>query len=582
MKHRLLFLLLSCLTLLASRPAQASHAQGGQLTYEALGNNRYRVMLQYYHDCSGTAAEASHTLNCRVGSPVTSCASNDPRNFSATLVRGQLTLGAPYCGSLTGANVCSTTSQYLNYEVAKYTVDVTLPAAPEWTLSVEMSARPALENISGQNTLRLEATLNNQLTLPDGSQQTVQNSSPQYQTPEQDTPIPFVCWQQRTTLTFSAFDVDGDSIAYSLVAPQQGCNAPATYQPISGGSGIITDPVIPGCYVDLGNNSTTYSPTLPIFSYAVSGACPVRQGRPNFHFSPQMGSVTFTPALYYTSPVAGSRNRYSLPTKVTEYRKLNGRYYQIGSASREMLVQVIDCGNNNVPVAPRLSLVSGGSGGAAVANGDSVVVFAPNGVPSNYVYTEAELRFLDPNPGNLLTVRYTNSADPLFFDLYYDAVGPFVGPLQLIGNGTAAPVLKIRARPVYFPPGKTFYIPIRVEDNACPVKGVRNIILVIKIGGAATPTAAQAGRARVVQPAYPNPFSERVSFTLPRPRAGQGGTVLVLDPLGRVVDRLSVPAAPGPDARLSWTPAAQLPAGVYSARFADADAPAVRLMRVNP
>ena len=42
--------------------AQASHVQGGDLTYTSLGSNQYRVVLKLYRDCSGAALPASMTL----------------------------------------------------------------------------------------------------------------------------------------------------------------------------------------------------------------------------------------------------------------------------------------------------------------------------------------------------------------------------------------------------------------------------------------------------------------------------------------------------------------------------------------
>jgi hypothetical protein len=569
--NRLLPLFLLLLLALGGQRAYASHAQGGQLTYEALGNNRYRVTLRYFRDCSGITAETSHTLNARVGSPVTSCASNDPRNFTATLVRGQLITGSPYCSSVSGANQCSSTSQYPNYEVANYTADITLPAAPEWTLSVEISARPSIENIGGNTTLRYEATLNNQIALSNGTQQAIQNTSPQYQ--QQDSPMPLVCWNQRTTLTFSTFEPDGDSLVYSLDRPLEGCNQFTTYQPFNVGTNVIINPNAPNCVIQLPTATGTYSPTFPIYSFTVSGSCPVLTATPYFDFNPQQGSITFTPGLYFpnTAPSAG-RNKYAVVGKVTEYRKLNGRYYKVGSVRRDMLVIVIDCGGNVVPSPP--ASTPGGTPGP-VTRYDSLVV---EGVVGNY--TEVNYYFSDPNPADLLTVSMVEPTDPAYLDMHINLSTP-ARPVVVLGNGTATPSIKVRLRPDPALLGRTFRIPIRIEDNACPVKGTQYYVVVLK-AVARTTTAAPGAQQRLTQPAYPNPFSERVSFTLPRPRAGQGGTVLVLDPLGRVVDRLSVPAAPGPDARLSWTPAAQLPAGVYSARFTDANAPAVRLLRVLP
>ncbi|GAB2949644.1 hypothetical protein GCM10027048_13420 [Hymenobacter coalescens] len=470
--------------MVGSQRAYATHAQGGELTYEALGNNRYRVTCRYFRDCSSTlSTEASLTLNCRVGSPTTSCSSNDSRNFTTPLLRGQLTSGTPYCSTLAGANVCSSSSQYANYETARYTADVTLPPAEEWTLSVQISARPSIENIGGNTTLRFEATLNNQLQVG-STQQTIQNTSPQYQ--PQDVPVPFVCVSQRTTLTFSTFEPDGDSLVYALDRPLEGCNDFSTYQAIDGGTGIIRHPTTPGCYIDLGTNSSqNYSPTLPIFSYTATGACPVQQGTPNFLFNDQLGSFTFTPALYYpnTAPSAG-RNKYTVVGKVTEYRKINGRYYKVGSVRRDMLIIIIDCGGNTVPNPPVAVGVTPGSNTGTVNSADStfITVYSCN-------YSQVRVRFTDPNPNQQLTVTIPSAAlAPLA-----DVIVP--NGYALSGNGTTSPVATFYFQPSPQLVGTVVRIPIRVEDNACPVKAVQNRILVIRVlrGEFATAVAAAGG-----------------------------------------------------------------------------------------
>jgi hypothetical protein len=567
--NRCLLLLLAGLLLLGSRPLRASHAQGGQLTYEALGNNRYRVTCRYFRDCSGITAETSLTLNCRVGTPTTSCASNDPRNRTVTLVRGILTTGSPYCPSVPGANTCTTGSLYPNYETAKYTADVELPPAPEWTLSVEISARPSIENTGGNTNLRFEATLNNQLTLTGGAQQNIQNTSPQYQ--DQDSPVPFVGWRQQNTLTFSTFEPDGDSMVYALDRPLEGCNDYSTYNAIAPTGGVLIDPSnspTNPCVITLTGMPATYSPTFPLPSYTVSGSCPVKTATPDFTFDPFVGSVTFTPAVYVANtPSSAGRNKYALVGKVTEYRKINGQYYKIGSVRREMLVVVIDCGPNALPTRPTTTA------GNPATSVSSLEVAAVAGT-----YEERDYFFTDPNPADQLTLSIVPPTDPAYADMHINLTNP-APPVVVLGNGTATPSLKVRLRPDPYLAGRTFHIPVRVEDNACPVKGVQYYVLVIK----AQPrniTATTAGAKRVQLSAYPTPFTDEVRFALPRPRAA-ASQVLVFDQVGRLVDRLPVPAATAAEAQLTWTPAARLPAGIYSARFADGQH-TVRLVRVNP
>ncbi|OON70501.1 gliding motility-associated C-terminal domain-containing protein [Hymenobacter sp. CRA2] len=492
MKHTLraslLLLAVWCLALFGAQQAYASHAQGGQLTYEYLrtnanGTQTYRITARYFRDCSGISAESSLPLVCRVGSPTTSCNSNDSRNLTATLVRGQLVSGTPYCSAEAGANQCNSSSTFPNYETAKYTADVDLPLAPEWTLSVQISARPYIENIGGNTTLRFEATLNNQLALANGQQRTVTNTSPQYQ--DQDIPIPFVCVSQTTTLTFSTFEPDGDSLVYSLERPLEGCNVFSTYGSISSQGGYVPapedSPTNP-CAIRLPSGTTNYSPTYPIPSYATTGSCPIKQGTPYFAFNPQLGSITFTPSQYFpNTPSEDGKNKYSVVGKVTEYRLINGRYYKVGSVRRDMLVIIINCSGNGVPNAPVATGVTPGANPTIVNTADSTVisVYSCN-------YSQVRVRFTDPNPQQQLTVSIPQTS----LNSLADIVVP--NGYVLSGNGTTSPVAAFYFQPSPQLVGTTIRIPVRIEDNACPIKGVQNRIIVVKVlrGNFATAVAA--------------------------------------------------------------------------------------------
>lgn len=558
-----LFVFLSGLLLLLSPTARASHAQGGQLTYEYVGTatqpNRYKVTCRFFRDCSGIDAPATLTLNCRVGTSTTSCAGGDPRNFTAQLLRGVLINGTPYCTS--AGNQCSPSGP-TNYQTAKYEAIVTLPPAPSWTLSVVENARPNLANIVGTGDLYLEATLNNQLTLPGGSTQAITNTSPQYL--DQNVLVPLACVQQRTTINFSAFEPDGDSLVYTMDRPLDGCNQPSTYKTFNTVVCFVgTTP--PACVVVFAQPIVGFSQTYPIPSFAVTGNCPVKTATPFFLFNSRQGSFTFEPAYYdATNP---SNNKYAVVGKVTEYRKIGGQYYPIGSVRRDMIVVVSDCGGNQVPNPP--SLVAGQPGPPA----DSLLVESP-------VLTDriVDFHFSDPNPNDQLTVTTTlPSNDPYYLSFYTNPAAPNQ-PITVQANGTTAPVLRVHLRPDPSVIGRTYRIPVLVTDNACPLKGSQSFTLILRVASN-RPTATTSASQRNLVSAFPNPFSEQVSFTLPRPQAGQ--SVLVYDPLGRVVAELPLPAGNGPAATLNWTPASTLPAGVYTARAA-AGGPTVRLLRVRP
>ena len=56
-------ILVAAAMLLWQSEAHATHAMGGELSYVCLGNNQYRVTLNFYRDCNGVAAPT----NCNNG-----------------------------------------------------------------------------------------------------------------------------------------------------------------------------------------------------------------------------------------------------------------------------------------------------------------------------------------------------------------------------------------------------------------------------------------------------------------------------------------------------------------------------------
>ncbi|MCC3159634.1 hypothetical protein LJ737_20500 [Hymenobacter sp. 15J16-1T3B] len=550
MKHFLPKTTLTVLSLLGlgGYEARASHAQGGDLRYEYIGNqyspvrpNLYKVTCRFFRDCSGVDAPSSMTLNARIGTATTSCASTDSRNFTATLTKQGLPIyGNQYCATASG--VCTGAGPD-NYEENTYTGTVTLAPA-QWVLSAEENARPALANLSNviTRTLRFEAVLNNQLQAG-GTTTTLTNSSPNFGS----TPAVFVAWQRDISLNMGAYDADGDSLAFSLVTPLEGCNmlSPYTSTPAGG-----TYTLSPGCTAVM--PSTALSATYPLPSAQLTGACPVFTAAPYFLLDAATGRLRFTPIAYTANTTPGQGlNKYALTVKVDEFRRLNGSYQHVGSARRELFVNVYDCGQNQLPRFASTMQVFGQSGPVAVATPISVRAGAATSV--------------------VLTATDANAGQHITFSANHLGV-PGVSVVQ-----NSATTLSIEFAPPATLPEGTYYVTVRADDDACPIKGFEVQTLAFRV----TNTALSSANAqqRPVVSAYPNPFGASVRFTLARP-ARPAAAVLVLDRLGRVVARLPVPPGPGPDASLTWTPDPALPAGLYLARFPDAPQ-AVRLLRLT-
>ncbi|MBF9141855.1 T9SS type A sorting domain-containing protein [Hymenobacter properus] len=528
MRKRLQFSwLLVLLGLFFAKPAAASHMQGGDLTYASLGNNRYLVTLHIYRDCSGILP-SSFDLVCRSGGCGT----------PATVTTPFVQVGAPvvstqYCATLTG--LCNAT--VTNTEAYTYTATVTLPPAAQWVLSTAQNARPSTTNITNPGDLYFEATLNNLIA---GTTTSIVNNSPTASVQ----PAFFVPVHQLTSLSNNAFDVDGDSLVYSLETPLQGCGMPVSFASYPSATGVIS--TNPACTFQPLPISA-YSAALPIFvDTDTVGTCPVKTGiNPRFFFDARTGNVTLQPGRYLNTPSANGDNKYAASIKISEYRRINGRYVLVGTMRRELYFMVYDCGNNLMPVVSPQVTVQTGTRSTVQALGQAIPVVAGESVSV------------------LINASDRNAGQALALTLAYNAVPGTT--LQNLGNGQA----RLTFTPALGTVPGSYRVAVTAEDNSCPIKGMDTKLVTFNVV-ASGPLAARAKTALVID-AYPNPFTEAVQFQLSTP----GVQVLTIsDNLGRAVATVRSQ----PDGSVRWQPAATLPAGLYLARTIDGSQ-SVRLLR---
>ena len=477
---RFLTLLLLAGGILGGLPqARASHIQGGQLTYRALGNNQYEVTLAFFRDCSGIDLPATASLETRQGS----CTGPAGPTTSMAAVPGSLQVGNPYCPSVASQATCTSNATLPNYQTQLYRATVTLPPASLWILSVTDCCRPTTANSNGTN-FRYEATLNNLLVVPGQGAVTVQNTSPQYSV--NDVPIPFVIQRQSTTVTFATTEPDGDSLVYTLDAPLESCGTNSTYRPMgsNGGTGIVLIPGSnPPCYLQLPTAMGTFTPTLPIrVAYDTTGSCPIKTAtNPRFRFNASLGQFTFTPAVWFNTASALGDNKYVVVGKVSEYRRLPGsrRRYLVGSVRREILVIVINGAGNLVPTAPIVVVPDPLSGAVPTNTVDttSLKVRTCNYTAARFTFTDPDNTKTPPvSPLQNLTVTYTGNT-PIDDLLQNGDIGTYV----LTRNGTPTPEARLFLQPGAGFAGTVIRLPFRIEDNACPTKGVQNRVIELRI-----------------------------------------------------------------------------------------------------
>ncbi|WP_201985970.1 gliding motility-associated C-terminal domain-containing protein [Hymenobacter rubidus] len=471
--------------------ALASHIQGGQMTYRYVSGDTYEVTVSFYRDCTGatlptTAISITAQQTCN-GTSVTG---------SLSPVAGSLTTGIGYCPAIQALATCSTSqTTYPQYEKQDYRGTIILPPAANWIISYNDCCRPSTGNIPTQDNFRFEATLNNLVTV-NGVPTRVNNTSPIFSS--RDIPVPFVIVNQRTTINFtSALEPDGDSLVYSLDAPLSSCGVYNPYSPrVSGNCNPTQLSGAPGtiCFLQCPAASTpNYTAELPMpvggdtvgVCGTIAGTVYYKTVRPRFQLDATNGQITFTPNLYRAGSAALGLNKYVVVGKITEYRRLPGsnRRYRVGSVRRDFLVIVIDGSGNTVPATPVVTVPDPRSGAVPTNTIDTTRIRI-----QTCNYAQVRVNFTDPDnlttpthqavtPLQNLTVTYTGNGTINFNQLQNGDIGTY----QLVGDGTPNPQAIFYFQPGSSYAGQTIRIPLRIEDNACPIKGIQTRIIEITI-----------------------------------------------------------------------------------------------------
>lgn len=223
----------------------ASHLLGGDLTYECLGPNQYRVFLKVYRDCNGIDVDNSYTVTYSSATCGTSGSITVNKQTS-----GVLPLLCPSAPS-----ACNGGGGPYGVEEYIYSGILNLPAgcqAGDWILNWNNCCRnnaiTTLNGGSSQN-MSLNALLKNNNGI--GC-----NSSPQFTVP----PALIVCPNKPVEYNHGVFDSDGDSLYFSLVDCYQSATGTVTYSsPYSGVNPLTT---ASGVNIDHKTGQVTFTPTI--------------------------------------------------------------------------------------------------------------------------------------------------------------------------------------------------------------------------------------------------------------------------------------------------------------------------------
>lgn len=200
MKRFVLFVLIA---LSKIHHADASHANGGEITYKCLGANQYQIQFKFYRGCSGIPAPSTMdiviTNSC--GFTVAPVILN-PTPTSPTEI-------SPVCsGTLTTCNG----GVYTGLEEWVYSGTVVLPGeCADWTFAHSESARTSSTTTTGTGyNLYIYSVLNNMNGICDDSPTFLNN------------PITLICVGQRLCFNYGAYDIQGDSLYFQLISPRTG------------------------------------------------------------------------------------------------------------------------------------------------------------------------------------------------------------------------------------------------------------------------------------------------------------------------------------------------------------------------
>ena len=266
--------------LLSSTVADAWHLVGGEMYYECLGNNQYKIYMKVYRDCSNSNGQAAGYDNPAPFSVFDGNGNQVAINGGSNTVYVPIDIG-PNNIPVTTGNPCVIPPSGLCVEEATYETTITLPYNPNgYHISYQRCCRnSSITNIFNPNSYGGTFTI-----FISDLAQTSCNNSPKFN----NFPPIVICTNQPLDVDHSASDIEGDSLVYSFCAPFTG------FQQGNPGPGPATPP--------------PYS-TVP-FIPPLTASNPLG-GNPVITINPQTGFITGIPTV---------TGQYVVGVCVEEYR----------------------------------------------------------------------------------------------------------------------------------------------------------------------------------------------------------------------------------------------------------------------
>lgn len=299
LKHYIIFLFF----FLLSARSFATHIVGGEIFYDCLGGNSYRITLKLYRDCSPFTAAYDNPATIFIFDSVGNFVDSVCIAFPGAVV-------LPYPLN----NPCLNPPTNICYEEAIYQTTITLPPlAGGYNLVYQRCCRNGtILNLVNPGDVGSTYMAH----IPDPAL-AVCNSSPHFN----NFPPIFLCSGVPLNFDHSATDPDGDSLHYSLCDPYTGLTANCP---------ILGPQTATGC------NEVADPPSYPLVPWITpyNGSYPMSSS-PALAVNPVTGLMTGTPNMI---------GQWVIGVCVEEYR--NGQLISINK--RDFQFNVVNCG---IPVA---------------------------------------------------------------------------------------------------------------------------------------------------------------------------------------------------------------------------------------
>lgn len=196
-------------SLFLSVNTNAQDILGSEFSYQCVGANSYQITYYYYFNCNNTGIPATIDLDW-----TGVCGSG-----TETLNQISVIDVTPICFS--GQSSCNGGTGSYGVERVHYSGTVNLPGGcTDITFSNDYSNRQAVSNnVGGAQLLYVENTVDNTVAPC--------NSSPQFL----NQPVMYTLVNGSTSYSNEAFDPDGDSLVYLIVAAQTASSTSVIYNP---------------------------------------------------------------------------------------------------------------------------------------------------------------------------------------------------------------------------------------------------------------------------------------------------------------------------------------------------------------